>query len=146
MFIHCPAPPCSPKASPFSYVPEHPNPNPVTGLHSSAHTLGEPWESTLTARAPVAASEPVAGPGPCCLPWLPPLCVYLQLAFATTKASAAGPCSQVCTPPTLTTTVACSHPQLLDLGGITEDTNNPCRPATVLIREHRVAVDPCDLS
>lgn len=38
----------------------------------------QPQSRTPIARASAAASAPVTGPGPCCLPWPPPLRVHLQ--------------------------------------------------------------------
>lgn len=83
-------------ASPAALVPA-----PSLPLSSHAHgsvpakgEIGQLQESRLTVGAPRAASEPVVGPRPSCLPWLTPLCRCMQPALATTRAPATGPAAE----------------------------------------------------
>lgn len=65
--------------------------SPIKGLHYCACAWGEtlqPQKYMPMTRAPIA---PAAGPGPCCWPWTPLLCVCLQQPLPYR----AGTCSQV---------------------------------------------------
>ena len=87
---------CAQPASPAVLVPARSPP-----LSSHAHgsvpakgEIGQLQESRLTVGAPRAASEPVVGPSPSCLPWPTPLCRCMQPAPATTRAPAPGPAAE----------------------------------------------------
>lgn len=71
---------------------------PGTIIHWQWAHLGEDCASTekdKDSQNHSTASEPTVGPGPCCLPWPPPLCICLKLVSATTQANAAGSFRQV---------------------------------------------------